>query len=159
MMGDDVIDDLGPIDYLVVELPRGQTSFTEDMAYELAQLVRSGTIRLYDLLILQKHDDGVIDAFEIDDFDPLDDLRELERDVAEVLAAKDVAHLADAMEHGTTAGVIVWENRWAAPFAASTRRAGGQLIGSGRIPIQAIVASIEADEADGTSPDRASEGA
>jgi hypothetical protein len=69
--------------------------------------------------------------------------------VAEILAAKDVAHLAAAMENGSTAGVVVWENRWAAPFASAARRSGGQLIASGRIPIQAIAASLEADEREG----------
>jgi hypothetical protein len=63
------------------------------------------------------------------------------------LAAEDVAHLAEAMENGSTAGVLVWENSWAAPFASAARRSGGQLIATGRIPIQAILASIEAEEA------------
>jgi hypothetical protein len=65
--------------------------------------------------------------------------------LAELLAADDVEHLAAAMEPGTTAGVLIWENLWAAPFASAARRSGGQLIANGRIPIQAIVASIEAD--------------
>jgi hypothetical protein len=64
------------------------------------------------------------------------------------LAAEDVAHLAEAMDNGSTAGVLVWENSWAAPFASAARRAGGQLIATGRIPIQAIVASLEAEEAE-----------
>ena len=72
-------------------------------------------------------------------------MRELEQGIAEILAARDVAHLAAAMESGSTAGVVVWENLWAAPFASATRCAGGQLIASGRIPIHAIAASIEAD--------------
>ena len=61
---------------------------------------------------------------------------------------EDVAYLAEAMESDSTAGVLVWENKWAAPFASAARRSGGQLIASGRIPIQAIVASIEAEEAE-----------
>jgi len=72
----------------------------------------------------------------------------LETEVAEILASEDVVHLAEAMEPGTTAGVLVWENRWAAPFASAARRAGGQMIANGRIPIQAILASIEAEEVD-----------
>jgi hypothetical protein len=66
------------------------------------------------------------------------------------LAADDVEHLAAAMELGSTAGVLIWENRWAAPFASAARRSGGQLIANGRIPIQAIIASIEADEVPAT---------
>jgi hypothetical protein len=142
----DTVDDLGPIDYIVVEFPAGQSNFTGEMARELAALVDSGTIRVLDLLILQKDVDGAIDALEIDDLDVVDELRELECDIAEILAAKDVAHLAEAMENGSTAGVIVWENRWAAPFGAAARRSGGQLIASGHIPIQAILASLEADD-------------
>jgi hypothetical protein len=139
-------DEIGPVDYLVVEFPAGQANFSGEMARELSALVGAGTIRLLDLLVLHKDEDGAIEAFEIDDLDEVDELVALEADVAEILAAKDVAHLAEAMENGSTAGVIVWENRWAAPFATTARRAGGQLIASGRIPTQAIVASLEADE-------------
>lgn len=72
-------------------------------------------------------------------------MRALETEIAEILAEEDVAHLAAAMEPGSVAGVLVWENAWAAPFASAARRAGGQLIASGRIPIQAIAASLEAE--------------
>lgn len=140
-----VIDEWGPEDYLVVEFPPERSTFTGEMAAELASLSDNGTIRLLDLMILQKADDGTIEAFEIDDFEVTDELRHLETEVAELLAEEDVVHLAEAMENGTTAGVIVWENRWAAPFAAAARRAGGQLVASERIPVQAILASLEAD--------------
>ena len=83
---------------------------------------------------------------EIDDLEQLDELRTAETQLAELLAAEDITHLAAAMEPGTTAGVLVWENTWAAPFASAARRSGGQLIANGRIPIQAILASLEADE-------------
>ena len=149
-MSDEEMDDLGPVDYLVVEFPAGQSNFTGEMANELAALADSGTIRVLDLLVLQKDDQGGIEAFEIDDFEELDELRVLEAEIAEILAEEDVVHLAESMENGSTAGVVVWENRWAAPFASAARRAGGQLIASGRIPIQAIIASLEADEADMT---------
>jgi hypothetical protein len=144
------IDELGPVDYLVVEFPAGKSNFSGEMAAELGSLVESGTIRVLDLLILHKADDGTVEAFELDDLDAADaadELRNLETEIAEILAAEDVEHLAEAMENGSTAGVLVWENSWAAPFASAARRAGGQLIATGRIPIQAIVASIEADEA------------
>ena len=143
----DELDEVGPVDYLVVEFPPDTSNFTGEMAAELAALAEAGTIRILDVLILTKDNDGTIEAFEIDDLDAVDELVALEAEIAEILAAEDVAHLAEAMENGTTAGVIVWENRWAAPFASAARRAGGQLIANGRIPIQAIVASIEAEEA------------
>ena len=117
------------------------------MAAELKSLVDAGTIRILDLLIITKDADGTIDSFEIDDFDGLDELRVLEAQLADLLAEDDVVDLAAAMEPGSVAAVLVWENRWAAPFASAARRAGGQLVANGRIPIQAILASMEADEA------------
>jgi len=139
------IDELGPIDYLVVEFPPARSTFTGEMAAELGSLCDQGIIKLLDLMILQKSDEGTIEAFEIDDFDVTDELRRLETQIAEILAADDVVHLAGAMENGTTAGVIVWENTWAAPFGAAARHAGGQLVASGRIPVQAILASLQAE--------------
>ena len=139
------IDELGPVDYLVLEFPAGQQNFSGEMAAELVRLSDAGIIRVLDLLILQKAADGSVDAFELDETDAADDIRALETDVAEILAADDVLHLAEAMEPGSVAGVVVWENAWAAPFATAARRAGGQLIATGRIPIQAIAASIEAE--------------
>ncbi len=147
-MRDDDIDELGPVDYLVVEFPPGVSHFTGEMAAELARLVEAGTIRVLDLVVLVKDKDGNIDGMEIEDLDPVDDLRNTETQLSEILAAEDVVNLAAAMEPGTTAGVLVWENAWAAPFASAARRSGGQLIANGRIPIQAILASIEADEGD-----------
>jgi hypothetical protein len=148
----DELDELGPVDYLVVEFPAGKSNFTGEMAAELAKLVDAGTIRLLDLLVIHKDQDGVIEGFEVDDFAAIDDLRALERDIAEILSADDVADLAASMTNDSWAGAIVWENRWAAPFASAARRAGGQLIATGRIPIQAIIASLEADaEADGAA--------
>ena len=145
-MADVDIDELGPVDYLVVEFPPGASHFTGEMAAELAKLVDSGTVRLLDLVILVKDADGAIEALEIEDLEQLDDLRTAEAQLADLLAAEDITNLAAAMEPGTTAGVLVWENSWAAPFATAARRSGGQLIASGRIPIQAILASLEADE-------------
>jgi hypothetical protein len=142
---DESIDELGPVDYLVVEFPAGAQSFTGEMAEELARMSEAGTIRILDMLILQKNDDGSVDALEIDEVPGADDIRALEANIAEILAADDVEHLAAAMLPGSVAGVLVWENCWAAPFASAARRAGGQLIATGRIPIQAIAASIEAE--------------
>jgi hypothetical protein len=145
------LDELGPVDYVVVEFPAGASNFTGEMAAELVALVDSGTIRLIDALILTKSESGTIDAMELSDFDELGELQRLEAQLADLLAAEDVEHLAAAMDPGSTAGVLIWENLWAAPFAAAARRSGGQLIATGRIPIQAIIASIEADEATATA--------
>ncbi len=144
------LDELGPVDYVVAEFPEGASNFTAEMAKELVALVDAGTIRLIDVLILTKAEDGTVDAMELSDVEELGELEALETELAELLAAEDVEHLAAAMEPGSTAGVLIWENLWAAPFASAARRSGGQLIANGRIPIQAIIASIEADEASAT---------
>jgi len=144
---------LGPVDYLVVEFPAGAANFTGEMADALLALVDSGTIRVIDVLILTKNEDGTVDATELSDIDELGPLEAVEAQLAELLAEEDVAHLAAAMDPGSTAGVLIWENLWAAPFASAARRSGGQLLASGRIPIQAIIASIEADETTATEGD------
>ena len=141
------LDDLGPVDYLVVEFPAGASNFTGEMRTELLALVDTGTIRVIDILILTKDADGAVDAMELSDIGELGELQALEAQLAELLAENDVEQLAASMEPDSTAGVLIWENRWAAPFASAARRAGGQLIANGRIPIQAIIASIEADDA------------
>jgi Family of unknown function (DUF6325) len=147
------LDSLGPVDYLIVEFPAGASNFTGEMAKELLALVDAGTIRVIDVLILSKGEDGVVEAMELSDIEELGPLQAVEAQLAELLAAEDVEHLAAAIDPGSTAGVLVWENLWAAPFASAARRSGGQLLATGRIPIQAIIASIEADEARATEGD------
>lgn len=135
-------EELGPIDYIVVEFPAGQSTFTGEAAEELALLVAGGTVRVLDLVIVHKNEDGSIDVDEFDDLDDLGLLGTIEATLAEVLAEEDLVHIAAAMEPGSAAGVLVWENTWAAPFAVAVRRNGGQLIASGRIPTQALIASM-----------------
>ena len=141
------LDELGPVDYLVVEFPADASNFTGEMAEELLALVDAGTIRVIDVLILTKSEDGTVEPMELSDVGELGELEAVEAQLADLLAEEDVENLAAAMEPGSTAGVLIWENLWAAPFASAARRSGGQLIANGRIPIQAIIASIEADEA------------
>ena len=150
---DSALDELGPVDYLVVEFPAGASSFTGEMATELIALADAGTIRVIDVLILTKNEDGSVDAAELSDIDELGELQKLETELAELLAEEDVLHLAAAMEPGSVAGVLIWENVWAAPFASAVRHSGGQLVADGRIPIQAIIASIAADAASETEGD------
>src|SRR4051812_46948428 len=150
MMTDPSLDELGPVDYVVVEFPAGASNFTGEMAKELLALVDRGVIRVIDVLILTKAADGTVEAMELSDVEELGELRTLEAELAELLAEDDVEHLAAAMDPGSTAGVLIWENLWAAPFASAARRSGGRLIANGRIPMQAIIASIEADEASAT---------
>jgi hypothetical protein len=144
-MTDRSLDELGPVDYLIVEFPAGAQNFTGEGAAELVKLHDAGIIRLMDILILVKEDDGSVDAMELSDVAELGELAGLETQLVKTLASEDVVHLAAAMDPGSVAGVLVYENLWAAPFGSAMRRAGGQLIANGRIPIQAIAAAIEAD--------------
>jgi Family of unknown function (DUF6325) len=146
-MGDRSLDELGPVDYFIVEFPAGQQNFTGEGIDELLRLHDSGTIRIMDVLILQKGLDGTAMAQELGDLAELGEMQRIEAQLVQTLAEEDVENLAAAMEPGSVAGVLVYENLWAAPFASAMRRAGGQLIANGRIPIQAIIAAIEADAA------------
>ncbi len=141
------LDRLGPVDYLVVEFPVGAQDFRGAIADELVRLHDSGTIRVMDVLIMVKGDDGSIECHELSDLVDQGDLSRLEEQLAETLAEEDVIWLADTMKPGSVAGVLVYENLWAAPFGSAVRHAGGQLIASGRIPVQAIIAAVEADAA------------
>ena len=114
------------------------------MAAELVSLVDAGLIRVLDLLILAKDGNGDVEVTEFEDLGDPGGLQSLEGQLAEILALEDVEHLAEAMEPDSTAGVLVWENTWAAPFAVAARRSGGQLVASGRIPTQALIASMQA---------------
>jgi hypothetical protein len=141
--------ELGPVDYLVVVFPAGQANFSGEMASELKKLMDSNTVRVLDLVVLTKDLDGSVEASELREVDDsvVGQLREAERDLAVLLAESDIEEIGAELEPCSTAAVLVWENLWAAPFGAAVRRSGGQLVTSGRIPTQAILAAIEADRA------------
>jgi hypothetical protein len=143
----EVIDELGPVDWLVVEFPGSR--FNGEIAPTITDLVDREIIRVLDLLMLRKDDDGNLEAFEIAELEDseLGELRDYEAELAMLLSAEDVEAVAAAIEPGSSAACLVFENRWAAPFASAVRRAGGQLVANGRIPVQALLASIEADGA------------
>jgi hypothetical protein len=140
------IDELGPVDWIVVEFPGSR--FNGEIAPALRDLVERDLIRVLDLLVLKKDPDGSLEAFELSDLEEgeVGELRSYESQLAMLLSEDDVTAVAAAIEPGSSAAVLVWENTWAAPFASAVRRSGGQLVASGRIPIQAILAAIEADE-------------
>ena len=142
----DDVDELGPVDWIVVEFPGSK--FNGQIAPALRDLVERDLIRVLDLLVLKKDADGSLEAFELSDLDEgeIGGFREYESELAMLLSEEDVTSLAAAIEPGSSAAVLVWENTWAAPFASAVRRSGGQLVASGRIPIQALLAAIEADE-------------
>jgi hypothetical protein len=144
----ETIDELGPVDWIVVEFPGSK--FNGEIAPTIRDLVQRDLIRVLDLLILKKDADGSLEAFEVSDLDPSEvgELRSYEAQLAMLLSEDDVTAVANAVDPGSSAAVLVWENLWAAPFASAVRRSGGQLVASGRIPIQAILAAIEADAED-----------
>lgn len=148
-MSDDDVDELGPVDYLVVEFPADKANFSGEIADQLSALTKSGLIRVLDLLFLKKNLDGSVEGFESHEFEDSEvgQLRELEAELAMLLAAEDVEAIGAALEPDSYAAILVFENTWAAPFATAVRRAGGQLVASGRIPIQALAAALEADQA------------
>jgi hypothetical protein len=144
-MNDVTLDEMGPIDYVVVEFPGNK--MTGEGLPLLVDLVDRGIIRLIDLVFFTKADDGSVAMVEIADFDGDGelDLAIFEGASSGVLGEDDVNEAAAAVEGGSSAALIVYENRWAAPFAAAVRRGGGQLVAFGRIPIQALVAALDAD--------------
>jgi hypothetical protein len=104
-------------------------------------------IRVLDMVVLKKDADGELEAFELSDLDEseIGGLRDDERQLAMLLSEADVVNVANAVEPGSAAALLVWENTWAAPFGSAVRKVGRQLVASGRIPVQALLAAIEAD--------------
>jgi hypothetical protein len=141
------VDELGPVDWIVLEFPGSK--FNGEIIPALADLTERGVIRILDLLIIRKDESGEFEAFEAADIDEseLGILRGLETQLAMLLSEDDVTNIANALEPGSTAGVLVYENSWAAPFASAVRHSGGQLVASGRIPIQTLLEAIEEDAA------------
>jgi hypothetical protein len=140
------LDELGPVDWIVVEFPGSR--FRGEIAPILDDLTERGTIRVLDLLLIRKAEDGALDFFELSDLDEdeMGSIRAYETALATLLSEEDVNAAAAAVQPGSTAALLVWENRWAAPFGSAVRRAGGQLVAEGRIPVQALLAAAEAGD-------------
>jgi uncharacterized protein DUF6325 len=138
----DELNEMGPIDYLLIEWPGRQP--TGEVAPHVIDLVDRGLIRILDFALIAKGDDGSVVALEISDLGA--EFAVFEGASSGLLADEDVEEAAAALEAGTSAALLVFENRWAAPFAAAVRRSGGQLVASGRIPIQAMLAALDAAE-------------
>lgn len=142
----DELEDVGPIDYLVVEFPGNR--MTGEGLPLLVDLVDRGIIRILDLMFVRKDDDGSVTGMEIADLtgDGKLDLSVFEGASSGLLGQDDLEEAATALEPGSSAGILVYENRWAAPFAAALRRGGASLVASGRIPVDAFVAALDATE-------------
>jgi len=143
----DDLDQMGPIDYLVVEFPGNK--MTGEAFPILIDLADRGLIRILDLEFISKAEDGKVTALSLTDIDGDGelDLTVFQGASSGLLDTSDLDEAGSVLEPNSSAGVLVYENRWAAPFASALRRSGGQLVASGRIPIQAILARLEAAEA------------
>jgi hypothetical protein len=147
LMADIDVDQLGPVDFMVVGFPGEKANFSGAMVDELKKLADGGTIRVLDLVLVTKAEDGTVAAAELREKDESEvgELRSLEADLALLLATEDVERVGADLEPGSTAAVLVWENTWAGPFASAIRHSGGELIAAGRIPTQALIAAAEED--------------
>jgi hypothetical protein len=141
------LEEMGPVDYVVLEWPTDIPGAGAEVAPLLVDLVDRGIIRIYDIAFLAKSDDGTITAVDFAELDPGSGFAEFEGASSGLIGEDEIREAADVLEPGTSAAVLVWENRWAAPVASALRRSGGQLVASGRIPIQAILAALDAVEA------------
>ncbi|MFB6849589.1 DUF6325 family protein [Streptomyces sp. NPDC056373] len=141
------LGDVGPIDYLVVEFPGNR--MTGEGFPLLVDLVDRGLIRILDLMFVRKDDDGTVTGMEIADLtgDGKLDLAVFEGASSGLLGQDDIEEAATALEPGCSAGILLYENVWAAPFAAALRRGGARMVASGRIPVDAVVAALDAAEA------------
>jgi hypothetical protein len=138
--------EMGPIDYLLVEWPGKQPE--GEIAPYLVDLVDRGLIRILDLAFLAKGEDGTIAAMEITDVGgEVAELAIFEGASSGLLDDEDLDQAGTALEPGTSAALLVYENTWAGPFAAAVRRSGGQLVAGGRIPITDVLAALDAVEA------------
>ena len=142
-MANSELDQIGPIDYLIVGFPAGESNFTGEALGELSKLVDAGTIRVIDIVLFAKNADGEVEALEAAAGGEVTTLVALETDLAQLVSAEVLLDVSEAMGPGDIAGVLVYENLWAAPFGSAARRAGGQLIADGRIHSQAIIAAVE----------------
>ena len=140
-------EELGPIDIVVIGYP-ADAPMTGEAVPLLLDLVERGIIRVLDVLFVMQNEDGTVSGFEATDLDDksVGDFKIFEGASSGLLGEEDVSTAAEALEPGTAAVMIVYENRWAAPFAAAVRRNGGIVIENQRIPAQDLVAALDAAE-------------
>jgi hypothetical protein len=147
VVSEEQFDELGPVDYMVLEW-NGEQPVTGEVMPLLLDLVDRGIIRILDLAFMLKDADGSVSALDLTEIaSEGTGLDAFEGVTSGLLGQDDLEEAATALEPGTVAAVLVWENLWAAPIAVALRRSGGQLVASGRVPVQAILASLDASEA------------
>lgn len=147
-MADD-LDHMGPVDYLVVEFPGNR--MTGKAFPMLVDLVDRGLIRILDLVFVRKESDGSVAGLELSDIDGDGelDLSVFEGASSGLLGEDDIQEAGGVLQPDCSAGILVYENVWAAPLAREIRLSGGQLVASGRIPVQQVLAALDAAELNG----------
>lgn len=143
-MTTNIADVSGPVDFVLLEFPRDR--LTGEAGQALVDLVERGVIRLYDLVVISKDDDGQVSVLEVTDPVVAGGFAAFAGARSGLLGDDDVAQAADAMQRGTVAALIVYENAWAVPFVAAARNSGGELVASARIPAADVMAALEALE-------------
>jgi uncharacterized membrane protein len=137
--------EMGPIDYIILEWPSEPSG--DEVVPLMIDLVDRGIIRILDIAFVSKDANGELTAIEIGDLGPTAAaFAAFEGAATGLVDDDDLNEAAAALEPGTSAAILIWENLWAAPLAIALRRSGGQLVASGRIPVQALVASLDALE-------------
>ena len=151
------LEEMGPVDYLVLEFPGNK--MTGEGLPMLVDLVDRGIIRILDLVFVTRDTDGTVSGLELKDFDADGelDLAVFEGVSSGLLGEDDLAEAGNVIEPGSSAGILVYENTWAAPLAGALRRGGAQLVASGRIPIQALLAAVEAEDTEAQEADEDSD--
>lgn len=140
----------GPIDFLLIEFPRNR--LTGEAGAALLDLVESGTIALYDLVVISKNAHGSFAAVEVSQMGHLPGgFAELAGARSGLMGDADIAEAAAAMEPDTVAALVMYENTWAVPFVAAARSSGGEVIASARIPAQDVMAALDALESVGSA--------
>ncbi len=140
------LEEMGPVDYVLLEWPQGRP--TDDVAPMIVDLVDRGLIRILDIAFINKDSTGAMTVLDLDHLDgSAGAFRAFEGASSGLLDYEDLRDAASALENDNSAAVIIWENRFLAPLAVALRHSGAQLIGSGRVPVQALIASLDALEA------------
>jgi len=141
------IDELGPIDYLVVEFPADVQPDGSALGH-LIDLVDRGIIRVLDLAWVKRESDGSVVGIDINDMDMSGDvdITLFGGAASGMLGDDDITEAGSALEPGCSAAVLLYENTWAAPFARALRAKGAQVVANGRIPVQSILAALDALE-------------
>jgi uncharacterized membrane protein len=130
---------IGPVEYIIVGFEGNR--FTGAIVPELVALVDAGLIRILDLIVIAKDDDGTVVAIEVDEQDHLAVFEVLDADVGGIIGEEDIAHAGEAIEPGSSAALLIWEDLWAAPLVSAIRSSGGVLIEGARIPAELVEAA------------------